>query len=58
MALQLVSVCQCGREPVIKNIMSTDPPPKFVGLEHSIWSIEVTVEGVCYYGDHVIFVCF
>ena len=47
-ALRLVAACQCGREPAIKSIMATDPPPKFVGLEHSIWSIEVSMGGATY----------
>lgn len=40
-ALRLVSACQMGREPAITNILITDPPPKFVGLESTRWTIEV-----------------
>ncbi|XP_003385156.1 PREDICTED: epidermal growth factor receptor substrate 15-like 1 [Amphimedon queenslandica] len=39
-ALRLVSACQCGREPSLKNIQAIDPPPKFVGVEPSAWAID------------------
>ena len=40
-ALRLVAACQMGREPALTNILPMDPPPKFVGLETTKWTIEV-----------------
>ena len=45
-ALRLVAACQMGREPALSNILPMDPPPKFVGLESTKWTIEVWNVGV------------
>ena len=50
-ALRLVAACQMGREPALTNILPMDPPPKFVGLETTKWTIEVYV-GVSMCTDH------
>lgn len=42
MALRLVAVCQCGRDPALKNIQATDPPAKFMGVEQTVWTIDVS----------------
>lgn len=42
-ALRLVAACQCGRDVALASIQMSDPPPKFVGVDQTVWTIDVSV---------------
>ena len=42
-ALRLVAACQCGRDVALSSIQMSDPPPKFVGVDQTVWTIDVSI---------------